>query len=25
EEGDLDASLATRWHELCRLAAPGEL
>jgi flagellar assembly protein FliH len=24
EEGDLDASLATRWHELCRLAAPGE-
>ena len=24
-EGDLDASLATRWHELCRLAAPGEL
>ncbi|CAI1078199.1 flagellar assembly protein FliH [Serratia fonticola] len=25
EEGDLDASLTTRWHELCRLAAPGEL
>ncbi|MCL2899837.1 flagellar assembly protein FliH [Brenneria tiliae] len=25
EEGDLDASLATRWRELCRLAAPGEL
>ncbi|WP_445493811.1 flagellar assembly protein FliH [Photorhabdus sp. SF281] len=25
DEGDLDASLATRWHELCRLAAPGEL
>lgn len=25
EEGDLDASLATRWHELCRLAAPGEI
>lgn len=25
EDGDLDASLATRWHELCRLAAPGEL
>ncbi|MGL9751908.1 MAG: FliH/SctL family protein [Symbiopectobacterium sp.] len=25
EEGDLDASLATHWHELCRLAAPGEL
>ncbi|CAI2424151.1 flagellar assembly protein H [Serratia ficaria] len=25
EEGDLDASLATRWHELCRLAAPGEV
>lgn len=25
EEGELDASLATRWHELCRLAAPGEL
>jgi flagellar assembly protein FliH len=25
EEGDLDSSLATRWHELCRLAAPGEL
>ncbi|MEH2920916.1 flagellar assembly protein FliH [Samsonia erythrinae] len=25
EEGDLDATLATRWHELCRLAAPGEL
>lgn len=24
-EGDLDASLATRWHELCRLAAPGEV
>ncbi|MBS0976210.1 flagellar assembly protein FliH, partial [Serratia rubidaea] len=23
EEGDLDASLATRWHEICRLAAPG--
>ncbi|MCL2895323.1 flagellar assembly protein FliH [Brenneria tiliae] len=25
EEGDLDASLATRWQELCHLAAPGEL
>ncbi|CPR21048.1 flagellar assembly protein FliH [Brenneria goodwinii] len=25
EDGDLDASLATRWHELCRLAAPGDL
>lgn len=25
EDGDLDASIATRWHELCRLAAPGEL
>ncbi|TKI08281.1 flagellar assembly protein FliH [Martelella alba] len=25
QEGDLDASLATRWHELCRLAAPGKL
>ncbi|MFD1802620.1 flagellar assembly protein FliH [Mixta tenebrionis] len=25
EDGDLDASVATRWHELCRLAAPGEL
>lgn len=25
EEGDLDASLATRWHELCRLTAPGEI
>ncbi|RNM27127.1 flagellar assembly protein FliH [Dickeya undicola] len=25
EEGDLDSSIATRWHELCRLAAPGEL
>ena len=25
EEGDLDASLATRWHALCRLAAPGAL
>lgn len=25
DEGDLDASLATRWHELCRLAAPGEV
>ncbi|QTF07983.1 flagellar assembly protein FliH [Brenneria izadpanahii] len=25
DEGDLDASLATRWRELCRLAAPGEL
>ncbi len=24
EDGDLDASVATRWHELCRLAAPGE-
>ena len=23
EEGDLDASVATRWQELCRLAAPG--
>ncbi|QPT11814.1 flagellar assembly protein FliH [Serratia rubidaea] len=25
EEGDLDASLATRWHEICRLAAPGDV
>lgn len=25
DEGDMDASLATRWHEMCRLAAPGEL
>ncbi|WP_114193452.1 flagellar assembly protein FliH [Edaphovirga cremea] len=25
EDGDLDASIATRWHELCRLAAPGDL
>ncbi|HEJ9094141.1 TPA: flagellar assembly protein FliH [Serratia odorifera] len=25
QDGDLDATLATRWHELCRLAAPGEL
>ncbi|MNT57247.1 Flagellar assembly protein FliH [compost metagenome] len=25
DEGDLDASLATRWHELCRLAAPGDV
>ncbi|PIJ48453.1 flagellar assembly protein FliH [Erwinia sp. OLTSP20] len=25
EDGDLDASIATRWQELCRLAAPGEL
>ncbi|CAM4005288.1 flagellar assembly protein FliH [Rahnella bruchi] len=25
EDGDMDASLATRWHELCRLAAPGDL
>ncbi|PKH24732.1 flagellar assembly protein FliH [Enterobacterales bacterium CwR94] len=25
EDGDLDASVATRWHELCRLAAPGDL
>ncbi len=25
EDGELDASLATRWHELCRLAAPGEV
>lgn len=25
EDGDLDSSIATRWHELCRLAAPGEL
>ncbi|ECN8151595.1 flagellar assembly protein FliH, partial [Salmonella enterica subsp. enterica serovar Typhimurium] len=24
-EGDLDASVATRWQELCRLAAPGVL
>lgn len=24
EEGDLDASLAARWYELCRLATPGE-
>ena len=23
EDGDLDASVATRWQELCRLAAPG--
>ena len=25
EDGDLDASVATRWQELCRLAAPGAL
>ncbi|MDX7988735.1 flagellar assembly protein FliH [Xenorhabdus sp. 12] len=25
DEGDLDASLATRWHEMCRLVASGEL
>ena len=25
DEGDLDASLATRWQALCRLAAPGVL
>jgi len=25
DEGDLDASVATRWQELCRLAAPGIL
>ncbi len=25
EEGDLDASVATRWQELCRLAAPDVL
>ncbi|MDF7679677.1 flagellar assembly protein FliH [Enterobacteriaceae bacterium ESL0689] len=25
EEGDLDASLATRWRELCHLVAPGEV
>ncbi|AXW87622.1 flagellar assembly protein H [Lonsdalea britannica] len=25
EDGDLDASIATRWHELCHMAAPGEL
>lgn len=25
EEGDLDASLATRWRELCHLAAPGDV
>lgn len=25
QDGDIDASLATRWHELCRLAAPGEV
>lgn len=25
DEGDLDASVATRWQELCRLAAPGTL
>lgn len=25
EDGDLDASVATRWQELCRLAAPGEV
>nr|MBA2814619.1 Flagellar assembly protein FliH [Candidatus Pantoea persica] len=24
EDGDLDTSVATRWQELCRLAAPGE-
>ncbi|MFP1748265.1 flagellar assembly protein FliH [Lonsdalea quercina] len=23
EDGDLDASIATRWHELCHMAAPG--
>ncbi|SUC40098.1 flagellar assembly protein H [Proteus mirabilis] len=22
-DGDLDSTIATRWHELCRLAAPG--
>ncbi len=25
DEGDLDASLATRWQEMCRLTEPGEL
>jgi len=25
DEGDLDASVATRWQELCRLAAPGAI
>jgi flagellar assembly protein FliH len=25
EDGDIDATLATRWQELCRLAAPGEM
>ncbi|MBC8945358.1 flagellar assembly protein FliH [Xenorhabdus indica] len=25
DDGDLDASLATRWHEMCRLAVSGEL
>ncbi|MFP1721807.1 flagellar assembly protein FliH [Lonsdalea quercina] len=25
EDGDLDASIATRWHELCHMAAPGEV
>jgi flagellar assembly protein FliH len=25
DEGDLDASLATRWQEMCRLAGSGEL
>ncbi|ECB2151349.1 flagellar assembly protein FliH [Salmonella enterica subsp. enterica serovar Typhimurium] len=25
DEGDLDSSVATRWQELCRLAAPGVL
>ncbi|CCW30947.1 Flagellar assembly protein fliH [Xenorhabdus nematophila F1] len=25
DEGDLDASLATRWHEMCRLVTSGEL
>jgi len=25
EDGDMDATLATRWHELCRLVAPGDL
>ncbi|MEX0445932.1 flagellar assembly protein FliH [Xenorhabdus sp. SGI246] len=25
DDGDLDASLATRWHEMCRLAVSGEM
>lgn len=25
KENDLDASLVTGWHELCRLSTPGEV